>query len=111
MIELSKVEIDDLRDFKELCGQMNADIVIVGAIAYQLHFSDDELKTGDIDFAIALDLVEFAKLQAALSSIGWDNDPKREERWRSKHGALLDLIPAGKALRESKRFGRTASSR
>jgi predicted nucleotidyltransferase len=104
VIELSKAEIDDLRDFKELCAQMNADIVIVGAIAYQLHFSDDELKTGDIDFAIALDLVEFAKLQAALSSIGWGQDPKREERWRSKHGALLDLIPAGKTLRQSKRF-------
>lgn len=104
MIELSKAEIDDLRDFKELCRQMNADIVIVGAIAYQLHFSDDELKTADIDFAIALDMVDFAKLQAALSRIGWDQDPKREERWRSKHGVLLDLIPAGKALRESKQF-------
>lgn len=104
MIELSKAEIGDLRDFKELCGQMNADIVIVGAIAYQLHFSDDELKTGDIDFAIALDLVDFAKLRAALSRMGWVQDPKREERWQSKHGALLDLIPAGKTLRESKRF-------
>lgn len=83
---------------------MNADIVVVGAIAYQLHFSDDEIKTADIDFAIALDMVDFAKLQAALSSIGWDQNPKREERWRSKHGALLDLIPAGKALRESKQF-------
>jgi predicted nucleotidyltransferase len=104
VIELSKAEIDDLRDFKVLCGRMNADIVIVGAIAYQLHFSDDELKTGDIDFAIALDMVDFAKLQVALSAMGWAQDPKREERWRSKHGALLDLIPAGKALRESKQF-------
>lgn len=104
MIELSKAELDDLRNFKELCGQMNADIVIVGAIAYQLHFSDDELKTADIDFAIALDLVDFVKLQAALSRIGWNQDPKREERWRSRHGVLLDLIPAGKTLRESKQF-------
>lgn len=104
MIELSKAEIDDLRDLNEICEQMNADLVIVGAIAYQIHFSDDELKTADIDFAIALDLVDFAKLQADLSAMGWAQDPKREERWRSKRGALLDLIPAGKELRESKRF-------
>ena len=104
MIELSKDEIDDLRDLSQLCEQMNADLVVVGAIAYQLHYSDDELKTGDIDFAIALDLVDFAKLQADLSAMGWAQDAKREERWRSKHGALLDLIPAGKALRESRQF-------
>lgn len=104
MIELSKAEIDDLRDLNELCKRMNADLVIVGAIAYQLHFSDDELKTGDIDFAIALDLADFAKLQAELSALGWAQEPKREERWRSKRGALLDLIPAGMKLRESKRF-------
>jgi predicted nucleotidyltransferase len=104
VIELSKAEIGDLRDFKELCGRMNADIAIVGAIAYQLHFSDDELKTGDFDFAVALDMVDFAKLQAALSGMEWDQDPKREERWRSKHGVLLDLIPAGKTLGQSKQF-------
>lgn len=104
MIELSKAEIDDLRDLSELCLQIGADLVLVGAIAYQIHFSDDELKTGDIDFAIGVDLVDFAKLQADLSALGWAQDPKREERWRSKRGALVDLIPAGKALRESKRF-------
>jgi hypothetical protein len=104
VIELSKGEIDDLRDLSELCERMNADLVIVGAVAYQIHYSDDELKTGDIDFAVALDMVDFAKLQADLSAMDWVQDPKREERWRSKHGALLDLIPAGKALRESKQF-------
>jgi predicted nucleotidyltransferase len=103
VIELSKVEIDDLRDLSELCKRLNADLVIVGAIAYQIHFADDELKTGDIDFAIALDLDDFAKLQEELSALGW-TQPKREERWRSKGGALLDLIPAGKGLRESKRL-------
>jgi predicted nucleotidyltransferase len=36
--------------------------------------------------------------------MGWTQDAKREERWRSKGGALLDLIPAGVGLRESKRF-------
>lgn len=104
MIELSQAEIDDLRDLCQLCERMNADLVVVGAISYQLHYSDDELKTGDIDFAIALDLIDFAKLQAELLALKWAQDPKREERWRSKHGALLDLIPAGKGLRESKEF-------
>lgn len=28
--------------------------------------------------------------------------PNREHRCRSPHGALLDLLPAGKALREQK---------
>jgi predicted nucleotidyltransferase len=104
VIELSKAEIDDLRDLSQLCERMNADLVVVGAIAYQLHYSDDELKTGDIDLAIALDLIDFGKLQADLSALTWAQDPKREERWRSKHGALLDLIPAGKTLRESKQL-------
>ena len=45
MIELSKAEIDDLRDLNVLCKRMNADLVVVGAIAYQFHFSDDKLKT------------------------------------------------------------------
>ena len=70
----------------------------------KLHYSDDELKTGDIDFAIALDPTDFAKLQADLSAMGWAQDPRREERWRGKRGALLDLIPAGKTLRKSKQF-------
>jgi predicted nucleotidyltransferase len=104
VIELSKAEIDDLRDLYELCKRLNADLVVVGAIAYQIHFDDDELRTGDIDFAIALDLDDFAKLQDELSALGWAQDAKREERWRSKAGALLDLIPAGKGLRESKRL-------
>lgn len=64
----------------------------------------EELTPGDIDFAIALDLDDFANLQNELSTMGWTQDAKREERWRSKAGALLDLIPAGNRLRESKRF-------
>jgi predicted nucleotidyltransferase len=104
VIELSKAEVDDLRNLSELCQRMNAEIVIVGAIAYQIHFADDELKTADIDFAIALDLADFARLQEELSTMGWTQDAKREERWRSKCGALLDLIPAGEQLRGSRQF-------
>lgn len=104
MIELSKAEIDDLRDLNLLCERMTADLIVVGAIAYHIHFPDDELKTGDIDFAIAMDLVDFARLRAELLALGWAQHPNREERWRSKRGAMLDLIPAGKKLRESKRF-------
>jgi predicted nucleotidyltransferase len=104
VIELSKAEIDDLRNFGELCKRLNADFVIVGAIAYQVHFADDELKTSDVDFAIALDLDDFAELQTQLTDLGWVPDTKREERWQSKAGGLLDLIPAGPGLRELKRF-------
>ena len=53
MIELSNAEIDDLRALSELCQRMNAELVLVGAVAYQTHFNDDQLNTSDIDFAIS----------------------------------------------------------
>jgi predicted nucleotidyltransferase len=104
VIELSQSQIDDLRDINQLCLQLRAELVIIGAIAYQVNFPDEERHTGDIDFAVALDLADFAELSAHLSGLGWTQLPSLEHRWRTGRGNLLDLLPAGKELRESKQI-------
>ena len=35
MIELTEAQIDDLAELQQLCLELNSDLVIVGAIAYQ----------------------------------------------------------------------------
>jgi hypothetical protein len=47
MIELSKAEIAALRDLKRLCGA-NADLVIVGAIAFKIYFPSIERSRGTL---------------------------------------------------------------
>lgn len=42
MIELTQTEIDDLRDLHQLCAELKADLAIIGAIAYQIHFPGEE---------------------------------------------------------------------
>ncbi|MEW6131470.1 MAG: nucleotidyl transferase AbiEii/AbiGii toxin family protein [Acidobacteriota bacterium] len=102
MIELTEAEIKDLAELQQLCVALQSDLVIVGAIAYQHYFPDDERHTSDIDSAIALDLEDFEELKQRLLEKGWSNLPAREHRWVSQRGTLLDLIPAGSRLREAK---------
>ncbi|HLJ85839.1 MAG TPA: nucleotidyl transferase AbiEii/AbiGii toxin family protein [Candidatus Angelobacter sp.] len=94
--------MDDLIRFKEHCQEFRADLVIIGAIAFLAHFPDELRYTADIDFAVALDLNEFAKLEKRLLASGWARAQNREHRWRSAGGTLLDLIPAGHELRKAK---------
>jgi len=101
VIDLSQSQIDDLHDIKHVCEELQGELVIIGAIAYQLHFPDDQRQTGDIDFAIALDQPDFTDLSARLSARRWRQAPDREHRWQSERGNLFDLIPAGRNLRES----------
>ena len=51
----------------------NAQLVIIGAIAYQIHFPGQDRHTRDIDFAVALDLSEFAVLSTRLCALGWNS--------------------------------------
>jgi len=44
--------------------------------------------TGDIDFAVPLDLNEFAELERRLQVDGWIQFANREHRWRSVHGTI-----------------------
>jgi predicted nucleotidyltransferase len=102
MPELSKAQVADLIGLKKQCEELRADLVVIGAIAFQVHFPDEARHTGDIDFAVALDLNEFAELEKRLKADGWARTANREHRWRSVGGTLLDLIPAGDKLRKAK---------
>src|SRR5205814_10470257 len=100
MVELSKTQVEDLIGLKKHCEELGADLVVIGAIAFQVHFPEETRHTGDIDFAVALDLNEFAELETRLKAGGWVRTVNREHRWRSANGTLLDLIPAGDKLRK-----------
>jgi predicted nucleotidyltransferase len=102
MPELSKTQVTDLLSLKQRCQQLGADPVVIGAIAFQVHFPEESRHTGDIDFAVPLDLNAFAELETLLKLDGWTRTANREHRWRSSSGTLLDLIPAGEELRKAK---------
>jgi predicted nucleotidyltransferase len=104
MPELSDNQITDLRVLQSHCRALGAELVLIGAIAYQVHFPAESRHTGDIDFAVALDLDEFAELERRLRADGWVQFANREHRWRSAQGTILDLIPAGPELREAKQI-------
>src|ERR1700690_2222803 len=104
MPELTDNQIADLRVLQHRCAALGADLVIIGAIAYQIHFPAESRHTGDIDFAVALDLDEFAELERRLLADGWVQFANREHRWRSAQGTILDLIPSGRKLREAKQI-------
>ena len=104
MIELSESQVEDLRQLLQLCAELDAEIVIIGAIAYQIHFPEDMRHTGDIDSAVALDLDDFESLTRSLTQAGWSQKESREHRWRAANGTLLDIIPAGQTLREARQI-------
>jgi predicted nucleotidyltransferase len=99
MPELTAGQIADLPMLRDHCVALAADLVIIGAIAYQLHFPGELRHTGDIDFAVASDLNEFAELERRLQADGWIRFANREHRWRSAQGTIMDLLPAGPKLR------------
>src|ERR1700730_4328398 len=100
MPELTDNQIAYLRVLQNHCGALGAELVVIGAIAYQVHFPAESRHTGDIDFAIALELDEFAELERRLLADGWVRFADREHRWRSVQSTILDLIPAGPRLRD-----------
>src|SRR5271169_2232803 len=102
MPDLTAAQIADLRALRDHCAALGADLVIIGAIAYPVHFPGELRHTGDIDFAVALDLNEFAELERRLQLDGWIQFANREHRWRSAQGTIMDLLPAGPKLREAK---------
>lgn len=99
MPELTAAQITDLRALRDHCTALGADLVIIGAIAYQVHFPGELRHTGDIDFAVALDLNEFAELERRLQLDGWIQFARR-----SAQGTIMDLLPAGPKLREAKQL-------
>jgi hypothetical protein len=52
MPELTAGQVADLPVLRDHCVALAADLVIIGAIAYQVHFPGELRHTGDIDFAV-----------------------------------------------------------
>jgi predicted nucleotidyltransferase len=102
MPELTAAQIADLGVLRDHCVVLGADLVVIGAIAYQVHFPGELRHTGDIDFAVALDLNEFAELERRLQADGWIRFANREHRRRRAQETIRDLLPAGLKLREAK---------
>ncbi len=100
--ELTKDQIEDIREIRDLCERFEADFVIIGAIAYKLHYPDEDRFTSDVDATIALDLDRFWEFSRRLEESGWKRDPVQEQRWRSRRGSYFDILPAGPELRQAK---------
>lgn len=96
---LSKSTILDLGQIDAHCRALAADIVLIGAVAFQYHFPQEHRHTSDIDVAVALDLDDFELLGGRLAADGWTPQAPSRHRWQSKSGTLLDLLPAGPRLR------------
>ena len=104
MIDLTEAQVTDLTQLQDICNELKTQLVIIGAAAYKFHFPDIERYTADIDLTVALDLEDFAELETSLTKLGWERDKKKEHRWRSPRGTLIDLLPAGTKLREAKKL-------
>ena len=100
--ELTKDQIDDIREIRDLCAEFKADFVIIGAIAYKLYFPGEDRFTADIDVTIALELDKFWEFARRLEESRWKRDPIQEQRWRSRRGSYFDILPAGPELRQAK---------
>jgi predicted nucleotidyltransferase len=98
MIKLLSEQIEALRQIQELCQKAKAEVVIIGAIAYQFWITDNR-QTFDLDLTVALDLDAFEMFAAQLRARGWGRDDRREHRWYSPQNVRVDLMPAGEKLR------------
>jgi predicted nucleotidyltransferase len=74
---------------------------IIGAVAFQAFYPNRDRYTRDIDLAVALDFEDFNLMQAELSQRGWKQEERREHRWHSPGGEVVDIIPAGMQLRQA----------
>jgi predicted nucleotidyltransferase len=92
-------QLADVNDLQHACAARQIDIVIIGAMAYRMFIRDVDRETEDIDIAVAIDLEELDSFYALLEGLGWKRSPRHEHRWRTSRGSLLDLLPAGPALR------------
>ncbi len=89
MPELTDNQIADLRVLQRRCAALGAELVIIGAIAYQIHFPAESRHTGDIDFAVALDLTnsqswnaDFLQTAGSVSQTeSTDGGASRQRSW------------------------------
>lgn len=98
---LTADQIADLAGISQICDELGADLVIIGAFSLVLLMGDLGRFTRDVDLTVALDFDEFERLAERLAAIGWRPAPKLEHRWLAARGTIIDLLPAGAGLRRS----------
>lgn len=65
-------------------------VVVIGAAALGHHVPLTRT-TADVDFVVVADAIE---ISALLDSLAWRRDPKQKQRWRDRHGNMVDVLPA-----------------
>jgi|SRR5580704_4174975 predicted nucleotidyltransferase len=98
MINLLPEQVEALRQLKRAYQYAGVDAVIIGATAYRV-WIDDDRRTQDVDVALAVDIDQLGSLTDRLQAAGWVQDTRREERWLTKTGARIDLLPIGDQAR------------
>jgi predicted nucleotidyltransferase len=100
-MRLSEAQLAALSELNDICRDRKTEAVIIGAVAFQAFYPNRDRYTRDIDLAVALDFEDFNLMQAELSQKGWKQEDRREHRWHSPNGEVLDIIPAGMQLRQA----------
>lgn len=94
-------QMADLVAINEICGQLEAALVLIGAMSLIVSMDDIGRFTRDVDLTVALDLDEFALLTDRLTTAGWTRVPRLEHRWIAPRKTIVDLLPAGPKLRSA----------
>ncbi len=100
MIELLPEQVEALRQLQRAYQDAGVDAVIIGATAYRV-WIDDDRRTQDVDVAVAVDVDQLTPLTDRLKAAEWTQDPRREERWLTRSGARIDLLPIGEQARRA----------
>ena len=98
---LTPDQIADLAGISQICEELGADLVLIGATSLLMLIGDLGRFTRDVDLTVALDLDEFERLTGRLTAIGWTPAPKLEHRWTAPRRTIIDLLPAGAQLRRT----------
>jgi predicted nucleotidyltransferase len=104
MTIFTPAQLEDLREIQALCQAKGTEIVIIGAMAYRLFIHDVDRETRDIDLAVAIDHEGIEPFYGLLAGLGWERVPRHEQRWLTTRGTLMDVLPAGAALRSRGRM-------
>src|ERR1035438_1632659 len=104
MTIFTPAQLDDLREIQAVCRARGTDIVIIGAMAYRLFIHDVDRETRDIDLAVAINHEDIEPFYGLLAGLGWERVRRHEQRWLTTRGTLMDVLPAGAALRSRGRM-------
>ena len=104
MTIFTPAQLEDLREIQAVCQTQRTEIVIIGAMAYRLFIRDVDRETRDIDLAVAINHEDIEPFYSLLAGLGWERVRRYEQRWLTRRGTLMDVLPAGAALRSRGRM-------